>query len=421
MKPFIKTILLIVFAATITIRGFADNKDDITLIVTSDGPTKDAAIKNALRTAIEQAYGVFVSSNTDILNDEIVKDEIATISSGNIKRYNEVSVSNSPGITTATIEVTISKGKLVYYAKSKGPECELDGAAMSQDIELKLLYKANEEIAISNLMNEFNSQLDKCFDYTIQIDNITWTDEERLWIKTTPYKYTNCGNLYEIKTTYNDDKVFVPYKVMATLNKFGVQAIHNLYARLGQIGSIEPTIEEICKICGISPKELKKKAHRAELGALDLYNIEQELEAQKGGQSLDFPFILDGIGPAIVWSQIDCFLNDEDAELPRKLIFRSDKSVNLIRDYFAKTISSPINEFLRNYTIHFGDALTVSASARKSEYVQDYKLLTYNDGYVNVVRRPICQETEEYYFHFGIIELSHEDLKKLRNVRVVHN
>ena len=169
MKPFIKTILLIVFAATITIRGFADNKDDITLIVTSDGPTKDAAIKNALRTAIEQAYGVFVSSNTDILNDEIVKDEIATISSGNIKRYNEVSVSNSPGITTATIEVTISKGKLVYYAKSKGSECELDGAAMSQDIELKLLYKANEEIAISNLMNEFNSQLDKCFDYTIQI------------------------------------------------------------------------------------------------------------------------------------------------------------------------------------------------------------------------------------------------------------
>ena len=95
MKPFIKTILLIVFAATITIRGFADNKDDITLIVTSDGPTKDAAIKNALRTAIEQAYGVFVSSNTDILNDEIVKDEIATIHQATSKIQRSVSIQQS--------------------------------------------------------------------------------------------------------------------------------------------------------------------------------------------------------------------------------------------------------------------------------------------------------------------------------------
>ena len=33
----------------------------------------------ALRSAIEQAFGTFVSANTTILNDEVVKDEIARL------------------------------------------------------------------------------------------------------------------------------------------------------------------------------------------------------------------------------------------------------------------------------------------------------------------------------------------------------
>ncbi len=65
--------------------------DEITLTVSSDGPTKDDAVKNALRTAIEQSYGAFVSANTSILNDELVKDEIVTVSNGSIKDYKEIS------------------------------------------------------------------------------------------------------------------------------------------------------------------------------------------------------------------------------------------------------------------------------------------------------------------------------------------
>ena len=57
---------------------------EVTLVVTGEGATKEEATNNALRSAVEQAFGVFVSANTEILNDEIVKDEIASISSGNI-------------------------------------------------------------------------------------------------------------------------------------------------------------------------------------------------------------------------------------------------------------------------------------------------------------------------------------------------
>ena len=62
-------------------------KDEVLLIVSGDGSTKEEATKAALRSAIEQAFGTFVSSNTKILNDELVKDEIVTVASGNIKSY----------------------------------------------------------------------------------------------------------------------------------------------------------------------------------------------------------------------------------------------------------------------------------------------------------------------------------------------
>ena len=63
--------------------------NEVKLVVTGDGETKEEATNNALRSAVEQAFGVFVSANTEILNDELVKDEIATVSSGNIKSYVE--------------------------------------------------------------------------------------------------------------------------------------------------------------------------------------------------------------------------------------------------------------------------------------------------------------------------------------------
>lgn len=65
--------------------GFAKNvQDEVILTVSADGTTKEEAVKAALRSAIEQAYGTFVSANTTLLNDELVKDEIVNYTSGNI-------------------------------------------------------------------------------------------------------------------------------------------------------------------------------------------------------------------------------------------------------------------------------------------------------------------------------------------------
>ena len=100
-------------------RSINSSEDEVSLIVSGDGLTKDDATKVALRSAIEQAFGTFVSSNTQILNDELVKDEIVTVSSGNIKKYDYISETYVSGKYHVTLNATVSIGKLITYAKSK--------------------------------------------------------------------------------------------------------------------------------------------------------------------------------------------------------------------------------------------------------------------------------------------------------------
>ena len=86
---------------------YAQNQNDVTLIVSADGDSKEEATKVALRSAIEQAYGTFVSANTTILNDELVQDEIVTVASGNIKDYKEITCKQMPNGKMLTTDAPI--------------------------------------------------------------------------------------------------------------------------------------------------------------------------------------------------------------------------------------------------------------------------------------------------------------------------
>ena len=77
-----KRILIFTFALFISLSLSAQD-NTIRLTVSGEGATKKEATANALRSAIEQAFGTFVSSNIQILNDDIVKDEKLTKSISN--------------------------------------------------------------------------------------------------------------------------------------------------------------------------------------------------------------------------------------------------------------------------------------------------------------------------------------------------
>lgn len=102
-------------------------QDEIQMVVFGEGLTKEEAVKNALRSAIEQNYGIFVSSSSSIMNDELIKDEIATVSSGNVRKFNILHENEKDGKYYVTLDAIISIGKLISFVKSNGGATELDG------------------------------------------------------------------------------------------------------------------------------------------------------------------------------------------------------------------------------------------------------------------------------------------------------
>jgi hypothetical protein len=165
-----KKLFLSILIATFSTGVFAQQIEEVTLTVSGDGATKEKATEVALRSAIEQAFGVFVSANTTIFDDELVKDEIATVSSGNIKKYEEIAMASLPdGNTTVTLKATVSVSKLISYAQSKGSSAEFAGATFGMNMKLKELNKANEEKAIENMISQFKALAPTMFDYELEL------------------------------------------------------------------------------------------------------------------------------------------------------------------------------------------------------------------------------------------------------------
>lgn len=163
-----KVLLITLFILNI-FQVSAQNKDEITLVVSADGATKEEATKTALRSAIEQAYGTFVSANTTILDDDLVKDEIVTISKGNIKNYKEVSSSVlSNNRVFVTLQATVSISKLTSYAQSKGASTEFAGAAFGMNMKMAELNKQNEVSVLRNMTKQLQA-MTNLFDFELEL------------------------------------------------------------------------------------------------------------------------------------------------------------------------------------------------------------------------------------------------------------
>ncbi len=164
-------ILLIAFLSIVYLQANAQkSNDEVTLVVSATASTEEEAIKTALRSAIEQTYGTFVSANTTLLNDELVKDEIVTISSGNIKEYNKIeSYENTNGQISVVLKATVCISKLVTYAKSKGASTEFAGASFAMNMKMLEVNKQAEKKALINLLLFIKESLPSAFDRNIQI------------------------------------------------------------------------------------------------------------------------------------------------------------------------------------------------------------------------------------------------------------
>jgi hypothetical protein len=225
MKSTLKSILItFVFILSQQPIHAQDSDKTVTLTVSGTGKTLEEARLNALRSAIEQAFGAFISSKTEILNDNLVKDEIVSVASGNVQKYDVVSQMEIPNNGYAiTLNATVSIEKLTTFAESKGVVVEFKGGIYGLKLKLQRLNEQAEISAIKNLTSTCFEILNKSLDFELIVSEpkLTKYNKEESYID------------FEIKTKINNNfqqfnKYFIENIRNMSLNKTEVEDYKNI-------------------------------------------------------------------------------------------------------------------------------------------------------------------------------------------------
>lgn len=108
----------------------SENKD-VTIVASGSGGTLEDAKQAALRSATEQAFGAFISSKTGMFNDAVVADQMASVSSGNIKSFVLLNQGQLPdGRWGVTLKAIVSVDKLTSFVQAKGISIEIKGGCL---------------------------------------------------------------------------------------------------------------------------------------------------------------------------------------------------------------------------------------------------------------------------------------------------
>lgn len=140
---------------------------DISIIVSSDGATIDDAINSALRSALEQTYGAFISSNTTILDNILLEDEIVSLSSGTVKSYKTITKEQMPnGRWYVMLEATVGMNEFASFVNSKGNSVEVDMDSFDANIKMAEMNRISEKKIISNAIAQVQS-IGELWDYEL--------------------------------------------------------------------------------------------------------------------------------------------------------------------------------------------------------------------------------------------------------------
>jgi len=97
---------------TITIMWLLIAANSWAVVVTGSGTTKEEAINNGLREAVEMYTGALVYGVTDVENYQLQKDQIVSASLGYIKNYKITKTSKIDNLLLITLDVTLSEDRI---------------------------------------------------------------------------------------------------------------------------------------------------------------------------------------------------------------------------------------------------------------------------------------------------------------------
>lgn len=152
MQKFLFVLITVLFTSTIifaqegTELGIALEAEPGEKKVVADGygPTPEKALENALQNAVEQAAGAYVSSITEIENDEIVKDEVLSLSHGFIKEHRKLSESQFDNEYKVVVAAIIVEKQMIERLEASGLKVNYNASGLVNDLKAWDNMKKNE-------------------------------------------------------------------------------------------------------------------------------------------------------------------------------------------------------------------------------------------------------------------------------------
>lgn len=152
---------------------------DVSITSSGSGKTMEDAKQAALRSATEQAFGAFISSKTEMFNDQVVADQMASVSSGNIKSFELLNQDQLPdGRWGVTLKAIVSVDKLTSFVQAKGIAIEVKGGMFALNIKQQLLNEQGEIKAVAEMIGLLHEPMQISFDYVIKSSDPKSLDAE---------------------------------------------------------------------------------------------------------------------------------------------------------------------------------------------------------------------------------------------------
>ena len=202
-------------------------KDNVDIIVIGSGKTIEDAKNNALRSAVEQVTGVYITSQTNILNGKIVNDKITGITNGSIIKYDIINKAFVSDLYVLTIKATISPQVILNYINQNTTLGEaIDPELYLSNMKQKELDSKAEELAIRNLEKIWENEIRKCYNYQLKLGE----------------PITSSGAVMKL-VTLEVTITITPNKNLKKLNNF-------LISNLEKISIPKNEIDEYCRLTG---------------------------------------------------------------------------------------------------------------------------------------------------------------------------
>ncbi|MFN5218662.1 MAG: hypothetical protein ACK5CL_07835 [Sphingomonadales bacterium] len=213
----------------------ADEKT-IEVLASGSGKTQAEAINEALISALQTVCGAYISSKVVVESDQIIANNITSLTSGAVAGYKIVHSSQSNNQHHVTVKANINQSGVINFVKAKTTsEISVDGNSYLDNIKLLEIKKNAEKKILKNIYEVYVGLILKSIEFKIDSIKPKYTScitEERDYNKVMDReKRESCVELdLYISKLYNSniilaDKYLVDNLTAISLNENEVQLI----------------------------------------------------------------------------------------------------------------------------------------------------------------------------------------------------